>query len=452
MSAIDLAQHRSLLGELFFAATAATNGSLLLGRGGSVEGSTWHYRTQSLDFQFPLPTTEHGGKLVVVGAGKAAASLAAGLELSLGSRIHAGCIITKYGHAMPLTRSRVIEAGHPVPDEAGALGTQAVLALVGNLSTHDCAFVVLTGGASALLTAPASGLTLEDKSVVNALLVRSGASINHINVVRKHLSAVKGGGLLRLSNGARLCTLVISDVIGDDLSTIGSGPTVADPSTFQDALEVLSTHGLMHVVPERALERLRSGALGLVPETLKPDDNRLTRNTSLIIANLGHALAAMSERASALGLATQMQADAIRGDTHVAARRFADWILRSLDRRVRGAPPLALIAGGETTLVVRGRGRGGRNQEFALVVARELRGVPNVTVLAAGTDGTDGPTDAAGAYADGSTCERAVARGIDPEKTLANNDSYALFAALGDHFHSGPTGTNVTDVCVAIVG
>ena len=276
-------QHRRLLRDMFAAAVAFTNGAALLRRGGSLEGLNWHYRDKRQHFKLPLPAAESGGKLVVVGAGKAAASLAVGLEASLGSRIDAGCVIVKYGHGLPLSRIRVIEGGHPVPDQSGAQGTQDILAMVRSLSSRDSAFVLLTGGASALMTAPAPDLTLEDKSQVNRLLVHSGASINDINVVRKHLSAVKGGGLLAAANGARLCTLVISDVIGDDLSTIGSGPTVADPSTFQDALDVLSAHGLLHQVPGRALERLRRGSRGLVPETLKAGAAPTARNSSLIV-------------------------------------------------------------------------------------------------------------------------------------------------------------------------
>jgi hydroxypyruvate reductase len=302
------------------------------------------------------------------------------------------------------------------------------------------------------MVAPAPGLTLDDKTEVNQLLVRSGASIEDINVVRKHLSAVKGGGLLAAANGARLCTLLISDVIGDDLSTIGSGPTVPDPSTYQDALDVLSAHGLLQQVPGRALARLHSGARGFVPETLKTGAAQAAGNWPLIVANLAQALAAISEHARVLGLSIEMRDEPMRGDTHVAARSFAAWVHRSLQSKVAGAPALVLIAGGETTLQVHGSGRGGRNQEFALIVANELQGLPAVTVLAAGTDGTDGPTDVAGAFADGSTLERAGTRGLDFRKVLATNDSYTLFDALGDHFRSGPTGTNVMDVCVAIVG
>ena len=452
MAVIVPAQHRRLLRDMFAASIEATNGAALLRRGGNVEGSHWHYGDRRQHFEFSLPAGAADGKLVVVGAGKAAASLAAGLEASLGSRIDDGCIIVKYGHALPLSRIRVIESGHPEPDQAGARGTQEMLSMVRNLSSRDSAFVLLTGGASALMVAPAPGLTLDDKTEVNRLLIRSGASINDINVVRKHLSVVKGGGLLAAANGARLCTLAISDVIGDSLSTIGSGPTVADPSTFQDALDVLSAHGLLQQVPARVLTRLHSGARGLVAETLKPGSALAARNWPFIVANLAQALSAMSAHARALGFSVEVRNEPMSGDTHAAARSVAEWIRSSLRGKAAGAPPLVLIAGGETTLQVHGPGRGGRNQEFALIMASELQGLPGVTVLSAGTDGTDGPTDVAGAFTDGSTLERARASGLDYGSILALNDSYTLFDVLGDHFRSGPTGTNVMDVCVAIVG
>lgn len=451
MAASEKRMHRALLRELFDAAITATNGTSLLSRGASVENSIWRYRDGALDFQFPLPAAAAGGKLVVLGAGKAAAAMAAGLEVALGSRIDAGCIVVKYGHALPLSHIRVIEAGHPVPDAAGAAATQEILNLAASLSSRDAAFVVISGGASALLTAPASGLTLQDKSQVNQLLVQSGASISEINTVRKHLSAVKGGRLLQRANGARLCTLVISDVMGDDLSTIGSGPTVIDPTTFQEALAVLSAYRLEQEVPERALARLRAGARGGVPETLKPTDNVAATNAPLVIANLDRALAGMAARARTLEITAHVQQEPMRGDTHAAARDFADRIRSYARTRANGAPPLALLAGGETTLCVRGSGRGGRSQEFALVVATALAGVARFCVLAAGTDGTDGPTDVAGAFADGTTLERAVAAGLDPQAVLLDNNSYRLFDATNDHFRTGPTGTNVTDVCIAIV-
>jgi hydroxypyruvate reductase len=450
MNAGDSTHHRDLLRKLFYAGIEAADGERLLRQRGLLNQGGWEYEANGTKRLFPI-AKNCNSKLVVVGAGKAAASLAAGLESSLGDHVHDGCIVVKYGHTKNLERIRIVEGGHPIPDEAGARGTNLILNMLGQLSSNDRAFVLLTGGASSLLSAPAPGITLAEKSDVHRRLVLSGATINEINTVRKHISSVKGGGLLRRCNGARVCTLVISDVIGNDLATIGSGPTVPDPSTFQDALEVLRSHALADLVPRSVVARLADGARGQLPETLKRLPSTYLNSAPIIVADIDSALDGVTRCARANGAVVNLQEKPMDGDTHAAARAFARWILGATRGRRAGGTPLVFAAGGETTLTVRGRGRGGRNQEFALMVAFELSGYPNVSVLVAGTDGTDGPTDVAGAFVDGTTLERATKHGQNPREILEKNDSYRLFDSTGDHFRTGPTGTNVMDMCIGVV-
>jgi glycerate 2-kinase len=312
---------------------------------------------------------------------------------------------------------------------------------------EDRIFFALTGGASALLVAPAEGLTLADKIRTTDLLLRSGATIREMNAVRKHLSAVKGGRLLQQMAPTFVLVFVVSDVIGDDLSPIGSGPLTADPTSFDDCLEIVHRYGLEAKLPASVLARLQSGSRGLVPETPKPGDPLFRSAHHVVLANNEASLRASLEAASAMGYDASLFGKDLEGDVHEVAIAFAER-LKAL--RAAGGPPRALLAGGELTLEVRGQGRGGRNQEFALVAARELAGVPGVVLLSAGTDGTDGPTDAAGAYADGDTWENARAGGLDPEQILTENDSYRLFDRLGDLLRTGPTGTNVNDLVVGL--
>lgn len=395
-----------------------------------------------------IPEPEVGGRLRVFGAGKAAAHLAKAVELRLDGREYSGRIIVKHGHELPLEGIVVEEGGHPLPDEAGLRATRRLLEDLGDTRAEDRIAFLLTGGASALLVAPAEGLGLDDKIGVTDRLLRSGAKIQELNAVRKHLSAVKGGRLLQKMVPARVLTVLVSDVIGDDLSSIGSGPTAVDPSTFQDALDVLTRYGVIDQVPERVVAHLRTGVSGRLAETPKPGDPVFDFVEHRLLASNRHSLAAAVDRARELGYETEIFGEDMVGEVHAEAKRFA----RALGSRRGTGKPRALLAGGELTLEVTGSGLGGRSQEFALVVAREIAGWNDVLVLAAGTDGTDGPTDAAGAFADGGSWQRAHESGLDPAALLRNNDAYHVFEPLDSLLKTGPTGTNVNDLVIGLIG
>jgi glycerate-2-kinase len=305
----------------------------------------------------------------------------------------------------------------------------------------------LTGGASALLVAPAEGISLEDKIRTTELLLRSGADIRELNAVRKHLSRVKGGHLAEKMAPASILALVISDVIGDDLSSIGSGPAVADPTTFSECRRIASRYGLAERLPASVRRRLEEGAAGIHPETPKPGDPSLALVRHVILASNRLSLEAARVRAEELGFETRVFRSDMVGNVHEVASQLSAKLVEISRGSTR---PTALVAGGELTLTVKGAGLGGRNQEFALVSARDLEGASGVVLLSAGTDGTDGPTDAAGAFADGTTWERARRAGLDPRSMLADNDSYPLFERLGDLLKTGPTGTNVNDLVIAL--
>ena len=399
----------------------------------------WTFRGRPL---LPPPRTS-GEPILLFGAGKAAAALARGVRRALAGEAVRGRIIVKHGHRLEAPGVVVEEAGHPVPDAHSVEATKRLLADLRESGERGRVLVVLTGGASALLVAPASGITLEDKSRVNSLLLASGADIHEINTVRKHLSAVKGGGLIPLLPPGRAAALVISDVIGDQLTSIGSGPATGDPTTFGDALGVLEKFGLAERVPEAVIRRFRDGVAGTVAETPDAPGEAVPHH---IVASNFHSLRAAGEEASRLGYRTEVFGRDLAGEVHRTARRFAN----RLAILGAGPAPAALLAGGELTLKVTGDGRGGRSQEFALVAAGHLEGVSGAALLAAGTDGTDGPTDAAGAFADGTSWSRARARGLDPETALRHNDSWSLFRATGDLLITGPTGTNVMDLMVGL--
>lgn len=439
---------RALLARAWRAGVAAAHGETVLRNRSRLRGDTWHIDLPGRSWSLRLPLAAEG-RLRIVGAGKAAASLARGAEVVLGARIDAGLVVVKHGHGEPLERCRVLEAGHPLPDAASEQAARAVLEFAAGGAPRDLCIVLLTGGASALLAAPVAGVSLGQKVEVNRLLLQSGADIHEINVVRRHLSRIKGGQLARALHPARSLTLAISDVLGDDPAAIGSGPTVADPSTYQDALRVLGRYGLADRVPAAVLAHLQAGAGGQVAETPKPGDAACEAAGFGIVAALSDALDAAERCGRAAGLAVERLAT-LDGDAHARACGFAARLRDVAAARAPHSPPVLLLAGGETTLRVTGRGRGGRCQEFAAVVARELAGRQGLQVLAAGSDGTDGPTDAAGGWADGGTIDRALAAGLDPVARLRDNDSHALLGAAGDLFVTGPTGTNVTDLVLGI--
>ncbi len=371
------------------------------------------------------------GQVVVIGAGKASAPMAQAVEALLGARIARGVIVVKHGHGAPLARLDLREAGHPVPDADGVAGAAAIEAAVRGLGPDDLVICCLSGGASALLPAPRAPLTLADKQAVTRQLLASGADIQVLNTVRKHLSRLKGGRLALACAPARVLTLAISDVPGDDLAVIGSGPTAPDPSTDADARALL----LRHLDPARIPPAVLAALAGDQPWTPKADDALFARVHNVIIASNRLALDAVGADAIAAPLA---------GEAWQAAERFA--------AQAAAAPPGTLLAaGGETTVTLGDDpGRGGRNQEFALAAARWLArsGAP-VTVLACGTDGNDGPTDAAGGLVDGGSWARIAARGLDPERFLQRHDAYPALQAGGDLVVTGPTNTNVMDLALA---
>jgi len=367
----------------------------------------------------------------VIGAGKASARMALAVERLLGKRITGGLINAPY--AIKLRRIEINEAGHPIPDRRGVAGARRIAQIASEAGADDLIICLISGGASALLPLPAPPITLAEKQKTTRLLLHCGANIHEINCVRKHLSSIKGGQLARLAYPATLLTLILSDVIGDDLDVIGSGPTVPDRTTLADARAICARYGIEIELPASR-------------ETPKPKDRAFRKSHHVLVGSNALAVEAAAEEAKRLGY-TRILSTPVQGEAREAARIYASIArkIRTLGRPVK--PPACVISGGETTVTVRGNGLGGRNQEFALAAAIEIAGLPNTVILSAGTDGTDGPTDAAGAIADGST----IARGPNAAAFLANNDSYHYFEALGDLIKTGPTGTNVADIQLILV-
>jgi len=403
---------------------------------------------------------EHGWDLAelrdirVIAAGKAAVPMAQAAGERLGTSLTAGVLVTKVhhtaGHPLP-DRFQVFEAGHPTPDMNGVRAAHAALRLLEGLTTRDLVLVLLSGGASALLPAPVEPLTLADLQAVTSLLLRSGAPIGELNAVRKHLSRLAGGQLARLAAPAAVVTLILSDVIGDPLDVIASGPTAPDPTTYAEAWRVLERYDLLPRVPPAVREHLAAGRVGAVPETPKPADPCFARVTNLVIGSNRVAALAAAQAAQEAGYRPLLLSTFVEGEAREVAK-VAAALMRSV--RTYGEPlppPACLLWGGETTVTVRGNGKGGRNQELALAAALALEGLPDVALLALATDGTDGPTDAAGAIVDGATAGRARSLGLDLHAALRDNDAYPALAALEALLRLGPTGTNVNDLLVMLI-
>ena len=389
-------------------------------------------------------------RIVVIGAGKAGAPMTQAVEEILGDRIEEGMIVVKYGYTAPLKKVKLIEGGHPIPDEAGQHGAGELLKIVNGLGKEDLVFCLISGGGSALLPAPVDGVSLGEKQETTRILLESGASIHEINAIRKHLSRIKGGWLAKTVAPATMITLVLSDVIGDDLDVIASGPTVGDRSTFSDCLKVIEKYQLKDQIPSAVMEYLRKGAAGTAQETPKPDDSIFRTGLNLIVGSNMQCLEAAERKAQKLGYQTLILSSLVEGETReVAAVHGA--ILKEIIRTGKPlAPPACIISGGETTVTIRGKGKGGRNQEFVLACGIEIAGWEGAAVFSAGTDGTDGPTDAAGAFADWRTVEQAQAIGLDPNVALQENNAYPFFERLGNLIITGPTNTNVMDVRILI--
>lgn len=385
----------------------------------------------------------------VAAFGKAAYPMARAASRLLGPRIDTGAMVTKYGHAGPasqITPFEVFEGGHPIPDERGLTGTRAIVGVLEPAGSEHLVVCLISGGGSALLVSPAEGLTLEQKQQTTDLLLRAGADIGELNAVRKHISSVKGGRLAELAAPAEVISLIVSDVIGDRLDVISSGPTAPDPTTYGEALDVLRRHGVSDQAPVAVIRHLKRGIAGELEETPSEENALFSRVENLIIASNRAAIDAAAEAAAGEGWPAEAGSAEISGD----ARRIAAGLARrALEHR---GERRCLVSGGETTVRVVGDGKGGRNMELALAFAIEIDGAEGVTLLSAGTDGTDGPTDAAGAIVDGRTARRAREMGLDPVDYLHRNDSYHFFREVGGLLITGPTGTNVMDLQILLLG
>jgi len=390
----------------------------------------------------------------VIGAGKAAASMAEGVEEILGNALTGGVVVTKDGHGLPLQRVNVLEAGHPLPDERGEKAAEQILQIAQKAGADDLVICLISGGGSALLPLPAAGLTLDDERRVTDLLLASGATIEEMNVVRKHLSSIKGGQLARAVYPAKLFTLVLSDVIGDPLDIIASGPTVPDSSTFEEARKIMMMTGVWTKAPQVVRAHIDMGRTGRIAENPKPDDGVFNFAQTEIIGNNATALEAAELHANKLGYNTLILSSRVQGEARDIGRFYAAIAHEIVHRERPVETPACILAGGEPTVTLRSKlGKGGRSQELALSVAIDIDGLPGCVFLAAGTDGTDGPTDAAGAFADGKCIARAKTSGLmHPTSFLRDNDSYNFFRTTEDLFITGPTRTNVMDLHVLLVG
>jgi len=389
--------------------------------------------------------------IFVTGAGKATAPMAAAIEDILGENITSGIINVKYGHTTNLNSIRLIEAGHPVPDKNGMKGADEILNLASAAKEHDLVICLISGGGSALLTLPAKGITLKDKQDTIKILLSCGATIHEINTIRKHISKIKGGRLAKAVYPASMLSLILSDVVGDDLDVIASGPSVPDPSTFEEGMKIFKKYKITKNIPKVVVSHMRKGASGKVPETPK-EGNKIFKNTyNLIIAGNMEAITAARQESNKMGYKTLVLSSMIEGETRDVAKVHTAIAKEILKTGNPIPPPACILSGGETTVNITGSGLGGRNQEFVLAAALDIAERKNIVVLSGGTDGGDGPTDAAGAIADTNTSKRAESMGLNPLNFLLNNDSYHFFKQLDDLLITGPTNTNVMDLRIILV-
>ena len=387
----------------------------------------------------------------VLGAGKATASMAAAIEDMIDEKITGGIITVKFDYAVDLKHISLIEAGHPVPDENGIRGASAILNLAENVEEDDLVLCLISGGGSALLPFPYNGITLKDKQDIIKILLSCGATIHEINTIRKHISKIKGGRLAKAVYPATLVTLILSDVVGDDIDVIASGPTVPDSSSFYDCKNIFRRYDIIDKIPKNILNHIEYGISGEIDETPKPLDPVFERTYNLIIGSNAESLISAKEKAENLGYNVLILSSMIEGETRFIAQVHGA-IAREIIKTGNPLPlPACILSGGETTVTISGNGLGGRNQEFALSASIDISGKKNIVILSGGTDGIDGPTDAAGAFSDTFTLKRAEKMGLDPYRFLANNDSYHFFQNLGDLFITGPTNTNVMDLRIVLV-
>ncbi len=390
-------------------------------------------------------------RILVLGAGKASAFMAAGIEKILAERIDRGLVCVKYDHVTKLKKVELREAGHPIPDQNGEAAASAILDLASQAGPDDLVIFLLSGGGSALLPLAWDGITLEDKQKAASLMLASGATIHQINTVRKHCSRIKGGRLAQAVAPASLITLIISDVVGNDLDVIASGPTVPDPTSYADALRIIENLGLAAEMPSSIMSHLQSGIRNQVPDTPTAESGNWQHVRNIIIADNLLAMEAARRQALEFGYNTLVLSSRIEGETRIVAQVHGAIAREVLATGNPVAPPACLLSGGETTVTIKGKGLGGRNMEFALAAALDIRGSSNIVVLSGGTDGTDGPTDAAGAISSGLTVEQAAQLEMDAEAFLECNDSYNFFKNLGNLIITGPTHTNVMDLRILLV-
>ncbi|GJQ58956.1 MAG: glycerate kinase [Candidatus Scalindua sp. AMX11] len=390
--------------------------------------------------------------IYVVGGGKAGASMGMAVEEIFGDLITEGFVTVKYGYRAKLKKIRIHESDHPVPDEAGRRGAEEIVKLAGSAKENDLLLCLISGGGSALLPLPVQGISLSEKQEVTKKLLACGASINEINAVRKHISKIKGGQLARFSYPATLITLILSDVIGNYLDVIASGPTVPDSSTFGDVKEILKRYKIWNEIPDTVKFCVEKGIRGEMPETPKAGEEVFSKSQNVVVGSNIQAVLATETKAREFGYHTMVLSSFIEGETKDVARVHAAIAKEILHSENPVSPPACIISGGETTVTIRGKGKGGRNQEFCLAAAIDIAGLNSVAILSGGTDGTDGPTDAAGALCDGKTVERAKEKKMNIQSYLSDNNSYAFFKNLDDLLITGPTNTNVMDLRLVLVG
>ena len=436
----------------FRAAVDAVDPARLVSAALRVEGDAVVLDAPGVRAAIPLSSLS---KIHLVGAGKAGRAMGEAALAALGKRVAGGVIAVPRGAEGPSGPVRFAQAGHPVPDIYSLAAAREILSVMESAGKGDLVIALVSGGGSAMLSAPSAGITMEGKAETFRLLLRAGADIASFNAVRKHLSEVKGGLLARAAQPAAVWALLLSDVPGDDPSVIASGPFSPDPTTYADAIGVLERYGIYYAVPSAVRLHLAEGAAGALPETPKPDDPAFLGTTSALLGTNRTAMDAAAMRTArerdAAPTAIVLLPGFLRGEARECARSFCDRLRKAAEALSPGHA-VVMIAGGETTVNVLGSGKGGRNQEFALAAALEMAGESAMAVLAAGTDGIDGPTDAAGAYSDGTTVARASSLGLDPGAHLENNDAYPFFEALGDLVITGPTGTNVADLAIGWAG
>jgi hydroxypyruvate reductase len=391
-------------------------------------------------------------RIIVVGMGKATALMAKAVDGILGNVISEGCVVVKYGHTAELETIRLLEAGHPLPDENGLQGAREIARLVEEAAEKDLIIFLISGGGSALLPLPATGVELVEKQNITSQLLKCGADIQEINTIRKHISIVKGGQLARLAYPATIVSMILSDVVGDRLDTIASGPTVPDATTFSDALKIVNKYDLLEKIPQSIRKRLEAGVRGEITDTPKDGDKVFKKAHNIIVGSNNIALQAIAEQAKKIGLNAIILSSAIEGEAKEVAKVLS---AVAKEMTISGNPipaPACVISGGETTVTIEGKGKGGRNQELGLSAAIAIDGLDNLVILSGGTDGSDGPTDAAGAIVDGNTIERARQQRIDAHQFLRNNDAYNFLKQTHDLLITGPTNTNVMDIHIIMKG